>query len=87
MPTYGYRASGEKKCETCNPGFEILQKMSEETLEKCPKCGAPVERVFFPPHISTKPSEKKILSDDNLRKHGFKKLVKEGDGKYRDALS
>ena len=31
-------------------------------------------------------NEKKLLSDDNLRKNGFKKLVKSGDGKYVDVL-
>ena len=87
MPTYGYKASGEKHCDTCCPGFETVQKISDETLSKCPMCGAPIERVFFPPHINTGPSEKKILSDDNLKKHGFKKLVNEGGGKFRDALS
>ena len=85
MPTYGYRACGEDHCDICEHGFELFQSISEEALKKCPMCSAAVERVFFPPHINTKPSSKELLSDKNLKKHGFTKLVKEDKGKYRKA--
>lgn len=39
MPIYEY------VCETCGR-FEQFQKMSDEPLKTCPKCGAPVRRVI-----------------------------------------
>ncbi len=33
MPTYEYL------CEKCQHNFEISQKMSEDSLKKCPTCG------------------------------------------------
>ena len=41
MPTYEYR---------CQNGhtFEVIQRMSDDPVETCEVCGAPVERVFHP---------------------------------------
>ena len=41
MPVYGYR---------CTNGhhFEVQQRITEAPLAKCPECGAPVTRVFYP---------------------------------------
>jgi putative FmdB family regulatory protein len=41
MPVYGYR---------CTHGhqFEVQQRITEPPLTKCPECGAPVTRVFYP---------------------------------------
>ncbi len=41
MPIYEYR---------CQNGhvFEVIQKMSDDPVETCEVCGAPVERVFHP---------------------------------------
>lgn len=39
MPTYEY------KCEKCGR-FEEFQKMSDEPLKSCPKCGGPVKRLI-----------------------------------------
>ncbi|MCA9603435.1 MAG: zinc ribbon domain-containing protein, partial [Myxococcales bacterium] len=33
MPTYEY------ECEACGKGFEIEQRITEDRLKKCPKCG------------------------------------------------
>lgn len=38
MPTYEYR------CTDCGNGFEKFQRMSEEPMAECPKCGARAER-------------------------------------------
>lgn len=40
MPTYGYR------CPSCGHEYEKLQKISDETLTKCPKCGTRGERLI-----------------------------------------
>lgn len=45
MPIYEYR-SIEKGCEYCIRGFDTIQKMSDEPLVKCPKCGSAVKRVI-----------------------------------------
>ena len=40
MPMYEY------KCERCGFNFERLQKMSEEPIKICPKCGGKVNRLI-----------------------------------------
>jgi putative FmdB family regulatory protein len=49
MPTYEYR---------CDRGhtFEVMQRMSEDPLESCATCGAPVQRVFHPVAVHFKGS-------------------------------
>jgi len=41
MPTYEYR---------CKKGheFEVVQRMIDDAVTVCPRCGAEVERVFHP---------------------------------------
>jgi putative FmdB family regulatory protein len=50
MPTYEYR------CRDCGHSFDIVQKMSDETLTHCPECGGRLRKVFAPPAISFKGS-------------------------------
>lgn len=38
MPTYEYR------CPSCGNEFEKFQRMSDEPVAECPKCGTPSER-------------------------------------------
>jgi putative FmdB family regulatory protein len=49
MPTYEYR---------CQNGhtFEVVQRMSDDPVETCEVCGAPVERVFHPVAVHFKGS-------------------------------
>jgi putative FmdB family regulatory protein len=49
MPTYEYR---------CLNGhtFEVIQRMSDDPIETCEECGAPVERVFHPVAVHFKGS-------------------------------
>jgi len=49
MPIYEYR---------CNNGhtFEVFQSMSDDPVEVCEECGAPVERVFHPVAVHFKGS-------------------------------
>ena len=41
MPIYEYK---------CDKGhvFEVMQKMTDDPVKKCPECGAKVQRVFHP---------------------------------------
>lgn len=90
MPTYHYRAVEEDAaCDECRETFSLLQTLSDPLLEACPKCGAPIRRVIRGASASMTDRRyhtKKMLSDGNLKKLGFKKLVKESDGKYVDVL-
>ena len=49
MPIYEYR---------CKNGhtFEVMQSMSDDPVDKCQICGAPVERVFHPVAVHFKGS-------------------------------
>lgn len=49
MPIYEY------KCENGHV-FDIMQKMSEDRLESCIECGAPVKKLMHPVNISFKGS-------------------------------
>ena len=83
MPTYVYRKKdGEKGCEVCTDGFETTQPMSDDALEKCPRCGSAIERIITGVNIGK--SNKALLSDKNLKGHGFTKLVNEGGGHFRE---
>lgn len=50
MPIYEYR------CEDCEAGFEIMQKMSDDPLEVCEKCGGKLRKVLHPVAIHFKGS-------------------------------
>ena len=79
MPIYEYQASGEEQCEYCESGFELLRKISEQTLSQCPECGAPVERKISAPNLGgSGPS----LDSANVEKHGFTQYKKAGKGVY-----
>ena len=40
MPTYDYQ------CDKCGDRFEQFQKMTDELLKSCPKCGGTVQRLI-----------------------------------------
>jgi putative FmdB family regulatory protein len=50
MPTYEYL------CNHCNHRFETWQKMTDDPLTTCPKCGQHIRRVLFPAGIVFKGS-------------------------------
>lgn len=87
MPFYTYRArEPEKSCEYCRDSFEIFQKIKDDSLEICPDCGNEVVKIMHPTAQVKDDSTKKLLSDDNLKKHGFKKLVNAGGGKFDEVV-
>jgi len=87
MPTYEYRAKDPKEsCPFCVDGFDIAHSMHAPRLKVCPRCGAPVERVISRVNVSSPKWTKNLTSDSNLKKHGFTKLVNEGDGKFRKTI-
>ena len=50
MPTYGYR------CGSCGHEFEIRQRITEEPLVTCPKCGGKLAKMLYPAGIIFKGS-------------------------------
>ncbi|MBN1421056.1 MAG: zinc ribbon domain-containing protein [Planctomycetes bacterium] len=84
MPIYEYEAVDAKAaCARCRGGFEIRQSMADAPLATCPSCGHPVRKRISACGIATGTPERTLLSDKNIKDHGFMKLVNEGEGKYR----
>ena len=77
MPIYEYR------CEN-NHTFEVMQRMSDDTLTECSICGAPVQRVFHPVAIHFKGSGF-YNTDYGKRKRGA--AAKEDGGSKSDSSS
>jgi hypothetical protein len=74
MPVYMYEVikTGEI--------IEIEQPISERDAATHPETGEPIRRVYTAPNIGGKYSEgatKNLLSDDNLKKTGFTKYVRD----------
>ena len=78
MPLYDYIAVS-RGCRKCKGGFEVVQKLAEPKLKKCPACKSPVERVISAPAVHGKYSTK---SDSKLKDLGLTKYVKTSDGSY-----
>jgi len=76
MPTYLYEVlNGSEPTET----FEVYQDFSASPLTSHPISKEPVRKILSPSTISLKHTdscEKKVLSDENLSKHGFNKYEK-----------
>lgn len=60
MPTYEYR------CSDCGYLFETFQRIDEETLTVCERCGGRLRKVFHPTGIVFKGSG--FYSTDSRRK-------------------
>jgi putative FmdB family regulatory protein len=77
MPIYEYR---------CLNGhtFEVIQSMSDDPVETCEVCGAPVERVFHPVAVHFKGSG--FYSTDYAGK-AKAEAAKEGDSGGSDSSS
>ncbi len=50
MPTYVYA------CQQCEDRTEVFQRMSDDPLSTCEKCGGSLRRVLFPPAVVYKGS-------------------------------
>lgn len=71
MPFYEYR---------CGKGhaFEVMQKMTDDPVTECEKCGAPVQRVFHPVAVHFKGSG---FYNTDYGKKGSKSEEKSSDSK------
>ncbi len=50
MPIYEYQ------CRQCNERHEIIQKLSDDPLTHCPKCGGEMKKLISSPAIQFKGS-------------------------------
>ena len=79
MPIYEYICSAAKRsCSYCASGFELLQKASDQRLERCPRCGAPVEKLISAHSVGASRSG----LDQRAKSAGFHKLERRGKGEY-----
>lgn len=47
MPIYEYQSSDPNKgCAKCSHGFEIIQRINEEPLSSCPRCGQQIRKII-----------------------------------------
>jgi len=80
MPIFEYVPDGECCCIECQDGFEVIQKMDDPPLERCPHCDEPCHRVFSTFAVGGK--EKSLLSPSNLAEKGFTQYKRMGKGYY-----
>jgi putative FmdB family regulatory protein len=79
MPIYEYRCIN-------GHNFEVVQSMSDDPVETCEVCGAPVERVFHPVAVHFKGSG--FYSTDYAGKgKGKAGAAKDGDSSSGDSSS
>jgi putative FmdB family regulatory protein len=71
VPFYEYR---------CDKGhtFEVMQKMTDDPISECEKCGRPVQRVFHPVAVHFKGSG---FYNTDYGKKGSKAAEKSSDSK------
>jgi len=86
MPVYTYRAvksdaKEPRDCELCAQPFEIVQRMSDDSLTACPKCGEAIEKIVTAPNVPGPGSIAKP-SDAQLARSGFTQYKKQGKGYY-----
>jgi putative FmdB family regulatory protein len=79
MPIYEYR---------CKKGhqFEVKQRFSDDPVESCEVCGAPVQRVFHPVAVHFKGSGF-YNTDYGTRKRSREKEARESSSKSESASS
>jgi len=94
MPIYEYR---------CDNGhtFEVMQKMTDDPVQECQECGAPVQRVFHPVAVHFKGSgfyntdygtskrkrELDASAKEGADKHDAKTKEKKESGAAKDSSS
>lgn len=73
MPIYEY------ECKACGHGFDVLQKVSDGALRKCPQCGVlKLQRLVSAPQFRLKGTG---WYETDFKKDGRKRVLDGGEGK------
>ncbi|QKK02513.1 MAG: zinc ribbon domain-containing protein [Pseudomonadota bacterium] len=80
MPFYEYRCRSPKGCPHCHESFTVLQRLDDEPLSKCPRCGAAVRRLISPPSVVGRHSG--APDQSTIEKAGFTQYRRIGRGVY-----
>lgn len=79
MPLYVYEAKdAAKSCPKCRDGFEIMQRLADPKLERCPYCRNPVFRAIQAPGLT----HSKTDLHYRAKRAGFHTLKKVQKGEY-----
>jgi putative FmdB family regulatory protein len=82
MPIYEYAAVA-RGCPHCEAHFDVLQKLADAPLTRCPQCGSSVARVICAPNVAAGNSH--LLSESHAAKHGFTQYRRSEKGVYEKA--
>ena len=77
MPLYDY-APVSGKCERCNGRFEVMQRVAEPKLTRCPVCNEPCERLISAVALGGKYA----VTPGKIKSSGLTQYKKAGDGVY-----
>jgi putative FmdB family regulatory protein len=77
VPLYDY-APVSRRCDRCQGRFEVMQRVAEPKLKKCPECGKAVERLVSAPALGGKYS----ITPQKIKESGMTQYKKAGDGVY-----
>ena len=77
MPLYDY-APKSGRCGRCQGRFEVMQRVAEPKLKKCPECGKAVERLVSAPALGGKYA----VTPQKIKESGMTQYKKAGDGVY-----
>ena len=77
MPLYDY-APKSGKCKRCNGRFEVMQRVAEPKLTRCPTCDKPCQRLISAVALGGKYA----VTPGKVKDLGFTQYKKAGDGVY-----
>jgi putative FmdB family regulatory protein len=77
MPLYDY-APKSGKCKRCNGRFEVMQRVAEPKLTRCPTCNKPCERLISAVALGGKYA----VTPSKVKNLGFTQYKKAGHGVY-----
>jgi putative FmdB family regulatory protein len=77
MPIYEY-APTSGHCEQCKGLFEVMQRLADDKLTRCPSCGQPCERRISAVALGGKYA----VTDSAVKNSGLTQYKKAGDGVY-----
>ena len=80
MPFYTYQAKTDESCDKCIEGFDVLQRLNADPLERCPDCGNRVKKVISAPNVVS--GKAHLTTDKTAEQKGFTKYKRAGKGVY-----